>query len=43
MYIRNKYVSKDTLVFTSQDDIIWIKIDKSLCCFDRIYSLACVM
>lgn len=31
VYIRNKYVSKDTLVFTSQDDILWIKIDKSLC------------
>ena len=35
MYIRNKYVSKDTLVFTSQDDIIWIKIDKSLCCSEN--------
>ena len=35
VYIRNKYVSKDTLVFTSQDDIIWIKIDKSLCCSEN--------
>ena len=35
MYVRNKYVSKDTLVFTSQDDIIWIKIDKTLCCSEK--------
>lgn len=30
LYIRNKYVSKHTLVYTSQDDLIWIKIDKEL-------------
>ena len=35
VYIRNKYVSKDMLVFTSQDDIIWIKINKCLCCSEN--------
>ena len=35
VYVRNKYVSKDTLVFTSQDDIIWIKIDNTLCCSEK--------
>ena len=35
VYVRNKYVSKDTLVFTSQDDIILIKIDKTLCCSEK--------
>ena len=30
LYIRNTYVSNDTLVYTSMDDIIWVKIDKSL-------------
>ena len=35
VYVRNKYVSKDTLVLTSQNDIIWIKIDKTLCCSER--------
>ena len=27
LYVRNKYVSKDTLVYTDKDDIIWVKID----------------
>ena len=35
VYVRNKYVPKDTLVFTSQDDIIWIKIYKTLCCSEK--------
>ena len=30
LYIRNKYVSKDTLVFTSHDDILWVKISSSV-------------
>ena len=30
LYIRNTYVSNDTLVYTSMDNIIWVKIDKSL-------------
>lgn len=30
LYIRNTYVSNDTLVYTSIDDIIWVKIDKFL-------------
>ena len=28
LYIRDRYVSKDILIYTSQDDIIWIKIEK---------------
>ena len=28
LYIRNKYVSNDTLVFTSHDDILWVKMDR---------------
>ena len=30
LYIRNKYVSNDTLVFTSHDDSIWVKISSSI-------------
>ena len=30
VFIRSKYVTKDTLVYTSQDDIIWVKFDKAL-------------
>lgn len=30
LYIRNKFVSKDTLVFKSHDDILWIKISSSV-------------
>ena len=30
LYIRNKYVSNDTLVFTSHDDILWVKISSSV-------------
>ena len=29
LYIRNKYVSNDNLFFTSQDDILWVKISSS--------------
>ena len=28
--IRNKYVSKDTLIFTLHDDILWVKICSSV-------------
>ena len=30
LYIRSKYVTRDTLVYTSQDDIIWVKFDNAL-------------
>ena len=30
LYIRSKYVTRNTLVYTSQDDIIWAKFDKAL-------------
>ena len=30
LYIRNKYVSNDTLVFTSHDDILWVNISSSV-------------
>ena len=30
LYIRNKYVSKDNPIFSSQDDILWVKISKSV-------------
>ena len=29
VYLRDKFVTRDTLVCTSEDDILWIKIDKS--------------
>ena len=29
LYIRNKYVSNDNLMFTSHDDILWVKISSS--------------
>ena len=30
LYVRDKFVSKDMLIFKSQDDILWIKITKSV-------------
>ena len=30
LYLRNNFVSNDTLVFTSEDDFLWIKISKSV-------------
>lgn len=30
LYIRNKFVTKGTLVFTSEDDFLWVKLDKSV-------------
>ena len=30
IYIRDKYVSKETLVYKSEDDIVWVKLSKSL-------------
>ena len=30
IYIRDKYVNSDTLVFTSGDDILWVKISKNV-------------
>ena len=30
LYIRSKYVTRDTLVYTSQDDIVSVKSDKAL-------------
>ena len=40
LYIRDKYVSKDMLIFTSQDDILWVKISKSaLCSNSDLYAM----
>ena len=42
LYIRDKYVSKDMLIFTSQDDILWVKISKSaLCSNSDLYICLC--
>ena len=30
LYLRKNFVSNDTLVFTSEDDFLWIKISKSV-------------
>lgn len=30
IYIRDKYVNRDTLVYTSEDDIIWVKFSRCL-------------
>lgn len=30
LYLRNEYVTRETLVYTSEDDILWIKISKSV-------------
>ena len=30
LYLRNTFVSNDTLVFTSEDDFLWIKISKTV-------------
>ena len=30
IYIRDKYVSKETLVYKSEDDIVWVKLNKSV-------------
>ena len=35
LYIRNEYVSNDTLIYTDKDDIVWIKISKSSCSLDN--------
>ena len=42
LYIRNKYVSKDNLIFTSQDDILWVKISKSVLSSNKdLYNCLC--
>ena len=30
VYIREKYVNNETLISTSADDIIWVKLDKKV-------------
>ena len=35
LYLRHEYVSNDTLIYTDHDDIVWIKIDKTLCSLDN--------
>ena len=35
VYLRDKYVSSDTLVFTSGDDVLCIKISKTKLCTDK--------
>ena len=42
LYIRSRYVSNDTLVFTSHDDILWVKISSSVLSIDRdLYICLC--
>ena len=35
IYIKNCFVSEDSLIFTSQDDIIWVKIAASKLSIDK--------
>ena len=35
LYIRDKYVSSDTLIYTSQDDILWVKISNTVLSLDN--------
>ena len=35
IYLRHEYVSNDTLIYSDHDDIVWIKIDKTLCSLDN--------
>jgi len=35
VYLRDNYVSSDTLVFTSGDDVLCIKISKTKLCTDK--------
>ena len=42
IYIRDKYVSKETLVYKSEDDIVWVKLSKSLLALnDDLYICLC--
>ena len=42
MYLRDKYVSKDMLIYISQDDILWVKISKSVLCLNNdLYICLC--
>ena len=42
LYLRNKLFSNDTLIFTSQDDILWVKISKSVLCSNNdLYICLC--
>ena len=42
LYIRNKWVSKDTLVYTSEDDFLWIKLSKNVIFSDKdLYVCLC--
>ncbi|MCG8048238.1 MAG: reverse transcriptase family protein [Candidatus Thiodiazotropha endolucinida] len=42
VYIRDKYVTKDTLVYSSDDDILWVKISNSVLSLqDDLYICLC--
>ena len=42
LYVRNEYVTKDMLIFTSKDDILWVKICKSVLGIDTdLYICLC--
>ena len=42
LYLRNKFVSNDTLVFTSEDDFLWVKISKTVLSSDKdLYICLC--
>lgn len=42
LYIRDQYVTRDTLVYTSNDDIIWVKISKHALALDNdLYVCLC--
>ncbi|MCG8034648.1 MAG: endonuclease/exonuclease/phosphatase family protein, partial [Candidatus Thiodiazotropha taylori] len=42
LYLRNNLVSDDTLIYTSHDDILWVKISKSVLCLDNdLYICLC--
>ena len=42
LYVRKEYVTKDMLIFTSKDDILWIKICKSVLGIDTdLYICLC--
>lgn len=42
VYVRDKYVSRDMLVYTSADDIVWIKINKYILSLEQdLYICLC--
>ena len=42
VYVRNKFVSNDALLFTSEDDFLWIKLSKTVILSDKdLYVCLC--